>query len=101
MKDMDKDEAQERERLIMEWMRSDAAFKSLARQYGKGGRPAKLGDGPGQEHPMEREPSPAMPQHRPLAAKEEALLDWLAHDEAFKGLAKKFGRSFPKPAPKG
>lgn len=34
----DQDQGQDRDRLIVEWMRSNEAFKGLARHYGRGGR---------------------------------------------------------------
>jgi hypothetical protein len=77
---------EERERLLMEWMRSNESFKTLARSYGK--------RAPVQEEPekVEKKPEP-----EPLDARQEALLDWLVKDEAFKRLTKKFGRDYPKP----
>ena len=76
------EELEEREKLIMEWMRNDEAFKSLARKFGKGAKPANL-------EPQERAAVD-------VEQKQKEMLDWLGKDEAFKGLAKKFGASYPK-----
>jgi hypothetical protein len=87
---------QDREQMIDEWMRSNDAFKSLARQYGKGGKKALLVDQPEDAQAMQ---PVKVAQGVELDAKQEALLDWLGSNEAFKRLAKQYGRTFPHPKP--
>ena len=92
---------QDRDQMIDEWMRSNDAFKSLARQYGKGGTPALPEAVDGREGAeFARAEPPRAPGHGELDAKQEALLDWLGENEAFKRLAKQYGRAYPKPEPK-
>lgn len=89
------DKSEERERLLMEWMRSNESFKTLARTYGK------RSSDPSQEADIQKSSESAesskKPEPEPLDARQEALLDWLIADEAFKRLTKKFGRDYPKP----
>lgn len=86
----------DRDELINEWMRSNDAFKRLARQYGKGGKPAKLGQADGDKL-VEQSPVDKALEKAGMDAKQAALLDWMEGNEAFKKLAVKYGKGYPKP----
>lgn len=88
----------DRDELINEWMRSNEAFKHLARQYGKGGKPAKLGQAD-EAHAAEQSPVDKALAQAGVEAKQAALLDWMEGNEAFKKLAVKYGKGYPKPKP--
>ena len=76
-------ELEERDKLIIEWMRNDDAFKNLARKFGKGSKHANLESHENADLELEQ--------------KQKELLEWLGKDDAFKNLTKKFGDSFSKP----
>lgn len=92
-----KTQEMDRDQMINEWMRSNEAFKSLARQYGKGGKQSGIDDEVLDQPKAAARVESIEEAGVDLNAKQEALLSWLGENEAFKRLAKQYGRNYPRP----